>query len=245
MPKGGRIIIETSAVEFDEAAAAQFAQARPGSFVCLSVSDTGCGIPPEILPRIFEPFFTTKEVGKGTGLGLATVFGIVQQHKGWIHVYSEVGRGTTFRIFLPRLTTAPDKKAAWASLASVRGGHETLLLVEDELPLRTSTRKILSHLGYRVLEAANGAEALELWQRHRPEIRLLLTDLVMPGGMTGRELAEQLLQQDARLKVVYTSGYSAEIIGKDLVLEEGVNYLPKPFESRKLAEIIRHRLDLA
>jgi len=245
MPKGGRIVIETAAIELDEAAAARSAQARPGSFVCLSVSDTGCGIPAEILPRIFEPFFTTKEIGKGTGLGLATVFGIVQQHKGWIHVYSEVGLGTTFRVYLPRLVTVPDKKPVWPALASVRSGHETILLVEDELSLRTSTRKILAHLGYRVLEAANGAEALNLWQHHRLAIKLLLTDLVMPGGMTGRELAEQLLAQNPRLKVVYSSGYSAEIAGKDFALEEGVNFLPKPFESRKLAEIIRNRLDQA
>ncbi|MDR3458737.1 MAG: PAS domain S-box protein [Verrucomicrobiae bacterium] len=243
MPKGGQIIVEAAAVEFDEAAAAQSDHARPGAFVCLSVSDTGTGIPPEIMPRIFEPFFTTKAVGKGTGLGLATVFGIVHQHKGWLHVYSEVGRGTIFRVYLPRLTRAPEKTAVWASLASARGGHETILLVEDELALRASVRKILSHLGYRVIEAINGADALDVWQKNRAEIRLLLTDLVMPGGMTGKELAERLLAQAPGLKVIYTSGYSAEIVGKDFVLEEGVNFLSKPFESHKLAETVRNRLD--
>ena len=182
----------------------------------MSVTDTGSGIPPEILPRIFEPFFTTKEVGKGTGLGLATVFGVVQQHKGWINVYSEVGQGSTFRVYLPRLTKTSDADFFWSPPASIRGGQETILLVEDDSAVRASERTTLSRLGYRVLEAATGKEALEVWEQHRNEIRLLLTDLVMPGGMTGMELAEQLLQRDAKLKVIYCSGYSAEIAGKDL-----------------------------
>jgi PAS domain S-box-containing protein len=243
MPKGGRLIIETSAVEFDEVTAAQTSQARPGSFACVSVSDNGCGIPPEILPRIFEPFFTTKEPGKGTGLGLATVFGIVQQHQGWINVYSEAGQGTTFRIYLSRLTKASDKKANWSSLASIRSGNETILLVEDDSSLRASIRIALSRLGYRVLEASNGVAALEVWKQHRDEIRLLLTDLVMPGGMTGKELADQLLQSDSKLKVVYVSGYSAEIASKDFLLEEGVNFLAKPFAAHQLAQTIRNCLD--
>lgn len=242
MPKGGDILIETRAVEYDEVTAGQTAQARPGVFVCLSVTDSGCGIPREILPRIFEPFFTTKDVGKGTGLGLATVFGIVQQHKGWVNVYSEVGRGTTFRIYLPRILNAPDQKNQWASLAAI-GGSETVLLVEDESVLRMTVQTVLSRLGYRVLEAANGREALEVWEKNRGAIRLLLTDLMMPGGMSGKELAEQLLLRDPQLKVVYASGYSAEIAGKDFPLEEGVNFLTKPFESHKLAQTIRKQLD--
>jgi PAS domain S-box-containing protein len=243
MPKGGQIIIETSAVEFDEIMAAQTAQARPGSFACLSVSDTGSGIPPEILPRIFEPFFTTKEVGKGTGLGLATVFGIVQQHQGWINVYSEVGRGTIFRVYLPRQTKTSDTEFIWSSRASVPGGSETLLLVEDDFAVRKAVRKALSRLGYRVLEADTGGDALAVWKQHRDEIRLLLTDLVMPEGMNGKELAQQLLQQNPKLKVIYASGYSVEVAGKDLVLEEGVNFLNKPFQIHKLAHAVRHRLD--
>ena len=242
MPKGGQLLIETAAVEFDEAAATQHAQARPGSFVCLSVSDTGGGIPPEILLRIFEPFFTTKDAGKGTGLGLATVFGIVQQHKGWIQVYSEVGRGTTFRVYLPRLARASDKKAA-SSLAAIRGGSETILLVEDESAMRATVRTILSRRGYRVLEASKGSEALEVWNQNRGEIRLLLTDLVMPGGMNGIEIASQFLKQDPKLKVIYTSGYSAEIANRDISLEEGVNFLAKPYQAHKLAQIIRTLLD--
>ena len=243
MPKGGQIIIEASAVEFDDVTARQFDQGRPGSFVCLAITDTGCGIPPEILPRIFEPFFTTKEVGKGTGLGLATVFGIVQQHKGWISIDTEVNRGTTFRVYLPNPTNTPDTTFLRSSLETERGGHETILLVEDEMALRTSMRTALSRLGYRVLEASTGGHALELWQEHRDAIRLLLTDLVMPGGITGKDLAERLLKEDPQLKVVYTSGYSAEIADKDLNLEEGVNFLAKPFVLQKLAQIIRKRLD--
>jgi CheY-like chemotaxis protein len=243
MPKGGRIVIETSAVDFDEVTASKTPQARTGSFACLSVTDSGCGIAPEILPRIFEPFFTTKEVGKGTGLGLATIFGIVQQHKGWINVQSELGCGSTFRVYLPRLTVLPDKKATWSSLASIRGGHETILLVEDDFALRFSVRTALGRLGYRILEAATAAEALEVWKAHRDQIQLLLTDLVMPGAVMGKELADQLLEFNAKLKVIYVSGYSAEIAAEGVLLEEGVNFLNKPFEVHKLARTIRKRLE--
>ncbi len=243
MPKGGQIIIETSAVEFDEITATQTPQARPGSFACLSVTDSGCGIPPEILPRIFEPFFTTKEVGKGTGLGLATVFGIVQQHKGWINVQSEVGRGSTFRVYLSRLNGIAQSTVIRSSPAPIRGGNETILLVEDEASLLASVQTTLSRLGYHVLGAATGTEALVLWQQHRDEIQLLLTDIVMPGGISGKELAEQLLRQNPGLRVIYASGYSAETADTDLMLEDGVNFLTKPFLALKLAQTVRRRLD--
>jgi PAS domain S-box-containing protein len=243
MPKGGQLVIETSAVDFDESVRAHSALARPGSFVCLSVSDTGCGIPPENLTRIFEPFFTTKEVGKGTGLGLATVFGIVQQHQGWIHVYSEAGHGTIFRIYLPRLAGMSGQEPERPVLTAMRGGKETILLVEDEEPLRAAECKVLSQLGYRVLEAFNGIEALEIWKQHRDEIHLLLTDLVMPGGMTGKDLAERLLKESPGLKVIYTSGYGAEVAGKNFPMEDGVNFLTKPFQARKLAQTVRNFLD--
>jgi PAS domain S-box-containing protein len=257
MPKGGQLIIETSIVEFDETAASHSAQIRPGKFVCLSVGDTGCGIPRENLQKIFEPFFTTKEVGKGTGLGLATVFGIVQQHNGWIDVYSEVGHGTTFRIYLPRLDKTSDQKFVSPATEPVRGGDETILLVEDEPRLRASVKNILSRLGYNVLDAANGVEALEVWKKHRnevhfaqkvwnqqrDEIHLLLTDMVMPGGITGIGLAERLLKDNPKLKVIYASGYSAEVAGKDFPLQEGVNFLTKPFQAQKLAQTVRQSLD--
>jgi len=243
MPKGGQLIVETTAVEIDEAKAAQTVQALPGSFVRVSVADTGCGIPPEILPRIFEPFFTTKDVGKGSGLGLATVFGIVQQHQGWINVYSEIGRGTTFRIYLPRLNKLPGNKVIRPSLAAIAGRNETILVVEDEPALRANVRSVLTRLGYRVLEASHGRAALEVWKQHSAEIQLVLTDMVMPGGMTGIDLASELLRQDPKLKVVFSSGYSADIASNDFPMVEGLNFLSKPFEVQKLAQIIRQRLD--
>jgi signal transduction histidine kinase/ActR/RegA family two-component response regulator len=243
MPNGGQLVIETSGVEFDEFAVTQSPQARPGSFVRLNVSDSGCGIPPENLSKIFEPFFTTKEVGKGTGLGLATVFGIVQQHQGWINVYSEVNHGTTFRVYVPRLAKNGGKKSPQPALAATSGGNETILLAEDDPSLRVSVRKALSQLGYRILEAPTGVKALEVWKDNRAEIRLLLTDLVMPDGMSGKDLAERILQEDPRLKVIYMSGYSAEVVGKDFPLKEGVNFLAKPFQASKLAQTIRDNLD--
>jgi PAS domain S-box-containing protein len=243
MPNGGRLVIETSGVELDEFAASQSAQARPGSFVCLSVSDTGCGIPEEILPKIFEPFFTTKDVGKGTGLGLATVFGIVQQHQGWIKVYSEAGHGTVFKIYLPRLAGMIKRAKKKKMPDSLPTGKETILLVEDEKPLLVLMRKALSRLGYRVLEAPTGVRALQVWKAHREDISLLLTDLVMPDGMTGKELAQGLLRENPKLKVVYMSGYSAEVIGRDFPLESGVNFLAKPFQVQMLAQTVRQMLD--
>jgi PAS domain S-box-containing protein len=244
MAQGGQLVIETSAVEFDETAALQSAKMRPGSFVCLSVNDTGCGIAPENLARIFEPFYTTKEVGKGTGLGLATVFGIIQQHQGWVNVYSEIGQGTTFRIYLPRLAKAEEQKPeTLAAAPALPGGNETILLVEDDPYVRKSAIRTLSGLGYQVLEATNGAEALEVWKLNRDKIRLVLTDMVMPGGMTGKDLGEQLRKENPGLKLIYASGYSAEVVEKGLAVEEGVDFLTKPFSTAMLAKTIRARLD--
>ena len=243
MPGGGQLVIETAGVALDEPAASQFAHGQPGSFVCLKVSDTGSGIPPEILPKIFEPFFSTKDIGKGTGLGLATVFGIVQQHQGWIDVQSEVGTGTTFRIYLPRLMKHSHVAAAPPTLNSVRGGPETILLVEDDLSLRISVRKALAQLGYRILEAPTGVKALKVWQENHAEIRLLLTDLVMPDGMSGTELGQRLLQENPQLNVIYMSGYSMEVVSGSHPFEEGVNFFTKPFPAEKLAEAVRRLLD--
>jgi PAS domain S-box-containing protein len=243
MAKGGQLIIATAGVELDEFAATQIAQARPGAFVCLSVADTGSGIPPEVLPKIFEPFYTTKDIGKGTGLGLATVYGIVQQHQGWINVYTEAGHGTKFKVYLPRLVGMSDQIIAQKMLATVPTGKETILLVEDEPALRTSVRISLNKLGYRVLEASTGIEALKIWKEQRTEIQLLLTDMMMSEGMTGKDLAQQLRKENPKLKVIYMSGYSADLLGKDYKLQVGVNFLAKPFQLPMLAQTVRNCLD--
>ncbi len=242
MAKGGALRIATAPVDISETEAHGQPQIRAGRFACLSVSDTGHGIAPEILPRIFEPFFTTKAAGQGTGLGLATVYGVMQQHEGWISVDSTPGCGTTFRAYFPRLASTMTQ-AQVAQSAAIRGGHETILFVEDEEAVRILGEAALAGLGYRVLCAATGMEALQLWQAHRHEIDLLVTDLVMPGGINGRELAERLLPDQPRLPVIYMSGYSHEVAGKDLALVDGRNYLAKPFDVAKLAATVRSNLD--
>ncbi|HEX9048014.1 MAG TPA: response regulator [Verrucomicrobiae bacterium] len=243
MPRGGRLAIATDAVEIPVALARQNPEARAGDFVCLSVQDSGCGIEPRFLPRIFEPFFTTKEVGKGTGLGLATVYGIVKQHHGWIEVESEVGVGTTFKVFLPAVVgpsaTAPGGNARPAAVA---GGKETILVVEDELSLLGLVRNVLQRYQYRVLIAASGPEALRVWEEHGQQIDLLLTDMIMPGGMTGSDLAAELLKRKPQLKVIFTSGYCAEMAGKDFTEVEGV-FLPKPYQPQIVAHLVRKTLD--
>jgi len=214
-----------------------------GRFVCLSVSDTGTGIPPEVLPRIFEPFFTTKEVGKGTGLGLATVYGIVKQHHGWIEIESEAGRGTTFAVFLPALEEAPQQQTTKTAETVVSGGNEMILIVEDEKPVRELVSNLLRRRGYRVLEAESGQKALKVWSDHKGEVDLVLTDMVMPDRMSGWELSEKLQAERPGLKVIFTSGYSAEVVGREFALQVGVNYLPKPYHPQALARAIRERLD--
>jgi PAS domain S-box-containing protein len=245
MPSGGQLSIKTGAVILDAAAAAKIPQARAGSYACLTVSDTGCGISPENMPHIFEPFFTTKEVGKGTGLGLATVFGIVQEHRGAIDLESEVGRGTTFRIYFPRVEkpALADSGNAASRPAPMRSGTETILLVEDDRALRASVEGTLTHLGYRIFAASNGMEALEIWKRHRDDIRLVLTDLVMPGGTNGRDLAGKMLAEKPDLKVLYTSGYATDVANANFELQDGVNFLQKPYVPQKLSATLRRALD--
>jgi PAS domain S-box-containing protein len=243
MPNGGRLVIETSEKTVNEDVARLNPDAVPGRYACLSVNDTGCGIPPEILPRIFEPFFTTKEPGKGTGLGLATVYGIVRQHQGWLNVYSEPGQGANFQIFLPASTATDAELKQTTARPKPRGGTETILLVEDEPAVRTLTRAILERRGYQVLEAANGVEAFNVWQEHRAAVSLLLTDLVMPAGVSGQQLARQIQAEKPDLKVIFTSGYSAEIAGRDLELRNGENFLQKPCGPDQLLETIRRCLD--
>ncbi len=241
MPKGGRLDLALRAVVLGRAEADQMPDARPGTFVALTVRDSGCGIAPEHLEHLFEPFFTTKDVGHGTGLGLATVYGIVQQHHGWIAVQSEVGRGTKFEIYLPvsEKPLAPSTTPA----KTARGGAERILLVEDEEPLRELVHCVLESYGYHVTDAPTGRRALEVWKEHGQHFDLLLTDIVMPDGVTGRDLADILKQQKPELRVLFSSGYSSDIIGKDFVLSDGVNFLQKPYNPQTLAETVRHCLD--
>jgi len=243
MPKGGQLSIRISTVEMGADSLQNPQETSIGSFVCLSVQDTGCGIPPENLPRIFEPFFTTKEVGKGTGLGLATVYGIVKQHQGWVNVESEPGQGTAFRVLLPRSKEPLETAADQSTARTARGGQETILVVEDEAAVRELVCNLLSGYGYQILEAESGPQALQVWQECRGRIDLLLTDLVMPERMNGRELAEKLWAEQPRLRVIFTSGYSAEVVGKDFVLCRGLNYLQKPYHPRRLALAVRDCLD--
>ncbi|MGA9780330.1 MAG: PAS domain S-box protein [Verrucomicrobiia bacterium] len=243
MPKGGQLALRIAIVDPGEAYSHGHSEARAGRFVCLSVTDNGTGISPENLRRIFEPFFTTKEIGKGTGLGLATAYGIVKQHQGWIEVDSQVGKGTTFRIYLPYAgagQSAPEKPT---TQITVRGGHETILLVEDEAPVCELVSRVLAKYGYKVLSVNDGTEAVEVWRNNKDEIALLLTDLVMPNHMNGRELAEKLRAEQPELKVIFTSGYSADIVGKDFKLEPELNFLQKPYHPQMLAMTVRRCLD--
>jgi two-component system cell cycle sensor histidine kinase/response regulator CckA len=243
MPKGGTLFVDTGAVKFDETAARRMAGASPGEYVCLTVKDTGKGIPPEVMPRIFEPFFTTKDVGKGTGLGLATVYGIVQQHKGWVKVSSKVKEETVFQVYLPAIAETGVLRETVTAQPDIRGGTETVLVVEDETPLRQLVKSVLKRYGYRVLEADSGVDALPIWLQYKDQISLLLTDMVMPHGVSGRELAQRLRGDKPELKVIYSSGYSLAVVGGDMVLREGLNFLQKPYNPRKLAQAVRDCLD--
>src|SRR6266705_1616415 len=242
MPGGGKLTIETQNVELDEVYARGHVSAQPGSYVMLAVSDTGSGMDAATQARIFEPFFTTKEKGKGTGLGLATVYGIVKQSGGWIWVYSEPGHGTTFKIYLPRVTEAAAPAApSPAPSVSVRG-TETVLLVEDEEMIRNLVQKVLKANGYTVLVAASGRDAERVAEQHDGPIHLLVTDVVMPG-MNGREVAQRLAGARAGIQVLYLSGYTDDAIVHHGVLEPGVAFLQKPFTPAVLGRKVREVLD--
>jgi CheY-like chemotaxis protein len=245
MPKGGKLRVGTSSVEIDDGYVHQHLESRVGTFVCVTVTDTGCGMDRQTLDRIFEPFFSTKEVGKGTGLGLATVYGIVKQHRGWVEVSSQPGCGTTFKVYFP--ATARENAAVAETSAApqpVRGGKETILLVEDEPVLRELVREILGQYHYHVIEAASGVEALKAWDEHDGRIDLLLTDMVMPDGMTGSDVAAQLRKRKPELKVIFTSGYSAETVGRDFSHGDAA-FLSKPYLPPQLAQLVRQCLDAA
>jgi len=241
MPTGGRLTVETANVEHDPEYARGQEAAAVHRFAMLAVTDTGCGMDEATKARIFEPFFTTKEPGKGTGLGLATVYGIVNQVGGFIWVYSEPDQGTSFKIYLPEVDATAERVTAVAG-ARVPGGTETVLLVEDAAAVRAVTKQVLERQGYMVLEAADGEAALQLTQRHRGPIHLLLTDVVMPR-VSGRELAEQFARLRPDAKVLYASGYTDDSVVRHGILESGTAYLQKPFSPESLARKVRDVLD--
>jgi CheY-like chemotaxis protein len=241
MPAGGTLTLETAAVQLGAATA--HPDARPGRFARLRVSDTGCGMTPEVRAHLFEPFFTTKEVGKGTGLGLATVHGIIQEHKGWIEVESTVDRGSTFAVFLPLTPPAATVRVA-PGRAEIVGGTGTILLVEDEESVRLVAGVMLRKLGYRVLEARNGPEALAAWAEHRESVDLLITDMVMPEGLTGIDLCERFRAEKPGMGLILMSGYNDEILRGEPGRTPGVTLLGKPFEFADFAAAVRKNIGL-
>jgi signal transduction histidine kinase len=242
MRLGGHLFIETANTDLDETYSRQHIAIEPGRFVMFAVSDTGAGMSEETRLHIFEPFFTTKEVGKGTGLGLSTVYGIVKQSGGSIWVYSEKGKGTTFKVYLPRVDEGIEEYKRSQTGGVVPRGVETILIAEDAKPVRNLAKEVLSSGGYKVLESDSGGAAIVTSEQHQGPIHLLLTDVVMPG-MSGRELAERLLVMNPEMRVVYMSGYTQDAIVHRGVLDGGVNFLPKPFSPEALRFKVREVLD--
>ena len=239
----GEVTIATGHADCDADSCQSKGDAVPGVYVTLTVSDTGCGMDPERQSHLFEPFFTTKEQGKGTGLGLATVDGIVRQNNGFVNVYSEPGKGTTFKIYLPRQASVVAPTAEPAAPAKLLTGTETVLLVEDEIPLLRLNRRFLGSLGYTVLGASTPAEALRLAAEYTGEIHLLLTDVVMPK-MSGRDLREQLVVTRPAMKCLFMSGYTADVIARrGGVIDEGLHFIGKPFSRDTLAGKLREVLE--
>jgi len=238
----GKVTIETANVMLDNAYCATHIDCVPGEYVMLSVSDDGCGMDRETMARIFEPFFTTKRVGEGTGLGLATVYGIIRQNNGTIQVYSEPGHGSTFKIYLPRCATEAAPALAATPAGDLRGGSETVLLVEDDAGLRDFAREMLENLGYALLTAATPNEAIHLAEEHAGEIHLVITDVVLPQ-MNGQELLQRLSARKPGLKCLFMSGYTANVISHRGVLKDGVNFLQKPFSMQELAAKVREVLE--
>jgi len=243
MPEGGRLTLETANVELDESYAQTHMSVAPGPYVALTMSDSGCGMDAETQSRIFEPFFTTKERGRGTGLGLSTVYGIVKQSGGSIWVYSECGRGTTFKIYLPRVDELPEALETKVARLNDKG-TETVLVVEDEAPLRAMVRSVLEKAGYRVLEASGGSEALSICNHHDGPIHLLLTDVIMPQ-MSGREISKHVKAARRETKVLYISGYTDRAVIHNGILESDTAFLQKPFTPQALTGKVRDVLDAA
>jgi PAS domain S-box-containing protein len=242
MPKGGRLTVETVNVELDSTYARDHVSVKPGSYVMLAVSDSGIGMSPETVAHIFEPFYTTKESGQGTGLGLSTVYGIVKQSGGYIWVYSEPGKGTTFKVYLPRVAAPVEFKPEVAELPAAGKGSETILLVEDEEAVRELANIILSAKGYSVVAAKSTKEAEQFAEKHGGKIHLLLTDIIMPGT-SGRELARRITARHPRTRVLYMSGYTDNVLAQGGVLEAGLSFLQKPFTPGALVQKVRDVLD--
>jgi two-component system, cell cycle sensor histidine kinase and response regulator CckA len=242
MPRGGKLTIETANVELNESYIRQHPQVRPGPYVMLAVSDTGSGISPQVMEHIFEPFFTTKEKGKGTGLGLPIIHGIVKQSGGEIWVYSEPGSGTTVKIYLPRVFEPTDSWKHTHAGSAMSGGHETILVVEDEKAVQKMVRGILTRLGYNVLEAGDGQQALELCGSHAAPIHLMVTDVVMPG-IAGPDLARAVKILRPETRIIFMSGYTENSMLQHDPIEPEANFLQKPFTPEEFAQIIRDVLD--
>jgi CheY-like chemotaxis protein len=242
MPRGGKLTIETGNVHLDEAYAARNAEVSVGDYVMVAVTDTGVGMPPEVVERAVEPFFTTKEVGKGSGLGLSMIYGFAKQSRGHLKIYSEVGHGTTVRVYLPRMAERDVAPAAENAGSDHPRGGEIVLVVEDDADVRRHVVSQVKDLGYRVIEAADGPQALRLLDDGAP-VDLLFTDVVMPEGMTGRQLADAAILRRPNLKIVFTSGYTENAIVHQGKLDPGVHFLVKPYRRQDLARKLREALD--
>jgi two-component system, cell cycle sensor histidine kinase and response regulator CckA len=241
--KNGRIVIETQNMILDENYCTDHQEYIPGEYVMLALSDNGRGMGKDVIGHLFEPFFTTKKMGEGTGLGLATVYGIVQQNSGYINIYSEPNRGTTFKIYLPRHISTETPKETAIEAETSKGGAETILLVEDEPAVLSLTRRMLERLGYTVIAAASPNEAIGLAQKYSREIQLLLVDVIMPE-MSGRELSEQIIRLRPGLKILFMSGYTADVIAHRGVLDQGLHFIQKPFSSKELASKVREAIEI-
>jgi CheY-like chemotaxis protein len=242
MPEGGKLIIETANAAVDQDYAARHPEFAPGQYAMLCVTDTGCGMDPGIMDRIFDPFFTTKALGQGTGLGLSTVHGIVKQSGGHIWVYSEPGKGTSFKIHLPRAESGAAATPAHKGSTASSGGSETILVAEDESIVRGLMQRVLTDAGYTVIVAENAQDALLACERHASAVSLLVTDVVMPD-MSGPELAERLKNLRPGLKVLFISGYTENSIVHHGVLDDGIHFLPKPFSVTGLLDKVRDVLN--
>jgi CheY-like chemotaxis protein len=242
MQSGGKLTIGTENVVLDEEYCRKHLGAVPGDYVKLSISDSGKGMDNEILDHIFEPFYTTKDPGEGTGLGLAMVYGIVKNHGGYIMCSSEPGKGTIFRVYFPVIEEDHERRSEYREKAEMRGGTETILLVDDEASIRELAEEILCMFGYSVLAAANGEKALEIYRENKEDISLVILDLIMPG-MGGQKCLEEILKMDPSQKVIMASGYSTNGSTKDALELGAMGYINKPYEAGAMLTMVREVLD--